>query len=317
MTTTPAAPTVAPKNDPRGFARWIVYQKERFPLLAHGPLVFAFSYSAANYSRLLRGEADGLPWQNIVAAFGTTLLFFLLLRIADEFKDFEDDSRYRPYRPVPRGLVSLRELAVLGGIAAVAQVGFALWLAPGLLPYLLVVWVYMALMTREFFVPEWLKAHPVLYMLSHMAIMPLIDLYATACDWRAAGVSAPHGLVWFLLLSFGNGMVIEIGRKLRAPEQEETGVETYTALWGTRVAPAVWVGAVLLTFGLALAAAQAISFLLPVAAILGTLALLAVFAAVRFASAPTPAHAKWFEPIAGVWTLCLYLSLGALPQWIH
>jgi hypothetical protein len=45
----------------------------------------------------------------------------------------------------------------------------------------------MAVMTKEFFVPEWLKKRPIVYMVSHMAIMPLIDLYATACDWLAGG----------------------------------------------------------------------------------------------------------------------------------
>lgn len=311
MTTVPTT-----KPDPSGPARWVVYQKERFPLLAHGPLVLAFSYSAASYSALLR-HAGHLPLPNTIVAFVTALLFFLQLRIADEFKDLEDDTRYRPYRPVPRGLVTLRELGILGVIAAVIQVALALWLAPGLLPYLALVWGYMALMTREFFVPEWLKARPVLYMLSHMAIMPLIDLYATACDWRVAGSEAPHGLFWFLALSFGNGLVIEIGRKLRAPEQEEEGVETYTVLWGTKIAPATWIAAVLATLGMALAAAHEVNYLLPVAAILGTIALVAIVVALRFSSAPSPATAKWFEPVAGIWTLCLYLSLGALPQWIR
>ena len=54
------------------------------------------------------------------------LLFFLQLRIADEFKDYEDDARYRPYRPVPRGLVSLRELAWVGVGAAAIQLALAI-----------------------------------------------------------------------------------------------------------------------------------------------------------------------------------------------
>ena len=35
--------------------RWLVYQKERFPLLAHGPLIAAFSACAVSFSSLLRG----------------------------------------------------------------------------------------------------------------------------------------------------------------------------------------------------------------------------------------------------------------------
>jgi 4-hydroxybenzoate polyprenyltransferase len=313
MATTPQQAVSRPA-DPQGFARWGVYQRERFPLLAHGPLVLAFSFSAVSYSSLLRGQHGIPPLPNIAVSFVTALLFFLQLRIADEFKDFEDDSRYRPYRPVPRGLVKLKELAVLGVIAAAIQLGLALWLSPALVPFLLLVWAYLALMTKEFFVPEWLKAHPVVYMVSHMAIMPLIDLYATTCDWRVANVPAPEGLIWFLFVSFLNGIVIEVGRKLRAPEQEEEGVETYTVLWGRKVAPAVWVGAIIGTAIVAFLAAREIHFVVPVVSLLSVLVSLAIIIAARFAAQPEAKRAKWFEPLSGVWTLAMYLSLGALPR---
>lgn len=303
--------------DPQGLARWGVYQKERFPLVAHGPLVLAFSFSAVSYSSLLRAQPGLPPLKSVVVAFITALLFFLQLRIADEFKDFEDDSRYRPYRPVPRGLVTLKELALLGVITAIVQFGLALYLSPSIVPFLLLVWAYLGLMTKEFFVPEWLKKQPVLYMVSHMAIMPLIDLYATACDWRAAGVPSPPGLIWFLVVSFLNGIVIEVGRKLRAPEQEEEGVETYTVLWGRKIAPGVWVGAIVGTAVIALLAAREIRFIVPVATLLSVLVTLGTVIALRFMADPTTKRAKWFEPISGVWTLCMYLSLGALPRWLR
>jgi 4-hydroxybenzoate polyprenyltransferase len=102
-----------------GARRWWIYQRERFPLLLHAPLIGAFTSSAVCLSALLRGaaaagSADGPRWPAFVAAFGTGLTFFLQLRIADEFKDHDDDARHRPYRPVPRGLVTLRELAAVG-----------------------------------------------------------------------------------------------------------------------------------------------------------------------------------------------------------
>lgn len=295
-------------------ARWWVYQRERFPLLAHGPLVAAFSFSAVSYSSLLRGQAGLPPLPVLLVAFLSALLFFLQLRIADEWKDFEDDARYRPYRPVPRGLVNVRELAVLGVCAGAMQLGLAWHLAPALIPLLLLVWGYGALMTREFFVAGWLKARPVAYLVSHMLVMPLIDLYATACDWRAVGAPAPHGLFWFLLVSFLNGIVIEVGRKIRAPEQEEHGVETYSALWKPARAAAVWAGAVVSTFVVALLAAREVGFLVPVAGVLGLLVAAAIVIAGRFARRPEPARAKPFELLSGVWTLVMYLSLGALPR---
>src|SRR5207244_2784241 len=105
---------------------------------------------------------------------------FLQLRIADEFKDFEEDARYRPYRPVPRGLVTLRELGRLGAAAALIQLFLALVLDPSLVLLLAVAWIYLALMSKEFFVGEWLKQHPIPYLISHMVIIPLVDFYATA-----------------------------------------------------------------------------------------------------------------------------------------
>ena len=43
-----------------------------------------------------------------------------------------------------------------------------------------------------------------------MVIIPLVDLYATACDWWPTGEGAPSGLFWFLVVSYFNGMVIEM-----------------------------------------------------------------------------------------------------------
>lgn len=291
--------------------RWWTYQKERFPLLAHGPLIAAFSFCAVSYSRMLRGETGIAPWPALGVAFVTCLLFFLQLRLADEFKDHEEDSRYRPYRPVPRGLVTLRELGWLFVFAAVAQLAAAFWLAPRMALLLLVPWVYLAVMSREFFARDWLKARPITYLWTHMLIMPLVDFYATGCDWLALGLHPPEGLHWFLAASFFNGVVIELGRKLRAPTDEETGVPTYTALWGVRRAPLVWLAIVAATGLCAWQAASRIAFTWPVAAILGALWLTAAWQTLAFRR--TPANGKRFELLAALWTLALYLSLGALP----
>ena len=48
---------------------------------------------------------------------------------------------------------------------------------------LLAVWLWFALMTKEFFAAQWLKARPILYLVSHMAILPLIDLMLTSLEW--------------------------------------------------------------------------------------------------------------------------------------
>ena len=294
--------------------RWITYQRERFPLAAHGPLVAAFSASAVCYSSLIRGDGTLPRGSALLVAFITSLLFFLQLRIADEFKDFDDDSKYRPYRAVPRGLVSLRELAWVGVGSGLIQLTLAMLLDPSLTWILALAWIYLALMTREFFVAHWLKRHPVLYMTSHMVILPLVDLYATACDWWVAGLrQPPRGLLWFLLVSYLNGLVIEIGRKTRVPADEEHGVETYSALWGSAGAARAWLFTVLLTGLAAWRAAGEIGTEGAMVTLLAVLVLACAAAALRVARSRTPGAGKVVEVMSGVWTVLMYLGLGAVP----
>ncbi len=302
----------APRSS--GLRRWWTYQRERFPLFQHGPLVLAFSFAAVSYSRLLREDYSWPEPLQLFVAFATALLFFLQLRIADEFKDFDEDNRYRPYRAVPRGLVRLPELAWVGVGAAVLQFLLALWLHPPMVFLLFGTWVYLAAMSKEFFVREWLTQRPITYLWTHMLIMPLIDLYATACDWLVAGqVRPPTGIYWFLIVSFFNGVLIEIGRKIRSPADEENGVQTYTALWGVRGAVAAWLGILGLNLTFASLAARQVDFLLPVGIALALMLGAAVVLCLGFLKDATPGKGKRFELFSGIWTIAMYFLLGIVP----
>lgn len=294
--------------------RWIVYQRERFPLVGHGALVAAFSASAVSFSSLIRGRVELPSAATLLVAFVTSLLFFLQLRIADEFKDYEEDARHRPYRPVPRGLVTLAELAWVGAGAAAIQLALAIFVAPSIVWLLAIAWVYLALMTREFFARDWLKQHAIVYMTSHMMILPLVDLYATACDWWAAGLRLPPaGLFWFLIVSYLNGLVIEIGRKTRVPVDEEPGVETYSALWGTDVAVRAWMGAVIITAFAAWRAAARIGTDTPMLVLLVLLVAACGVVAFRVVRSGGSGSGKSIELMSGIWTVSMYIGLGVAP----
>lgn len=298
-------------------SRWWVYLQERFPPFKNGLLIAVFAVSAVGYSALLLPEptTSASLIGSILIAFITLFLFFFQLRVCDEFKDYADDLRYRPYRAVPRGLVSLQELGVVAIATAIIQLGFALTVGRSLVFLLLLVWGYMLLMRQEFFAPHWLKAHPVVYMLSHMVIMPLMALFASACFWIPANLAPDVRLGGFLGVSFFNGLVIELGRKIRAPQDEEKGVETYTALWGKSVAVLAWLGAMA---GMAIASLGAAWLIQQVPLVaLGLLFLMtaAMVVSWRFLSYPVRAWAKGFELVAGVGTLVVYASLGIVP-WV-
>ena len=291
--------------------RWWLYQQERFPIFCHGLLIAAVCFGALVYSLRIRGHFELPDVSALGVAFVSTFVFFLQLRIADEFKDYDDDLAHRPYRPVQRGLVRLSELRCIAIAGAGIQFGLAFWIMPPVMLPLLLVWAYMLLMTKEFFLSKWLKVRPVIYLLSHMLMMPLIYLFITACDWKTADSAIPGGLLWFLGMGFFNGIVIEIGRKIRSPLDEEHGVETYSALWGPERATLVWIGALLATMALALVAANKIQFTIPMACLLGVIILAALIGAGQFIYYPAQGRGKRIEHLSGIWTLVLHLGMGS------
>jgi 4-hydroxybenzoate polyprenyltransferase len=145
-----------------------------------------------------------------------------------------------------------------------------------------------------------------------MLILPLIDLYVTACDWWTSG-RIPTGLLWLLLVTFLNGIVIEVGRKLRAPADEEHGVETYSRLWGRPRAVTVWLAAMSATGFCARQAAKIVTFDSTVLVLLALLLSIAAVTATQFLRNCAAGSGKRIETMSGIWSLLMYLSIGLLP----
>ncbi len=288
-----------------------IYQRERFPLGRTSLLVMVFSAASVSVSAHLAGRAAP-SWPTYAAAFLVTLFFFFQLRVLDEIKDGEDDRRYRPERAVPRGLVTLR-LVVGLGLATVPIAVAACWAVDArLLVLLATVWGWMLLMAFEFFVSSWLKARPVIYMVSHMLVMPAIDLLVTGFEWLPRG-TAPASLALFLMLSFANGCVLEIGRKLWAPEMEREGVETYSALMGPARAGSLWIACVAFAFALLVLVGLATGAPIATGAIGVVAALLTVRTGLHYRCDPTPARQTAVENAAGLWVFACYAAAGFAP----
>lgn len=296
--------------------KWLIYQKERFPLIQYIPMMAMFGFCAVSYSMHLNNPqakiSDASVLQYIVAMV-TTLFWFMLLRIADEHKDAEEDRQYRSYLPVPRGLVTLRSLRVIGFVLIAIQIVLSVWIDWRLLGMLALVYGWLALMTWEFGVPKWLKKRPTLYLASHMVIMPFIDLYATSIEWLPRGGAFSFGILMYMISSFCDGTVVEVGRKLRAKENEEYGVDTYTHIWGHKRAMTVWMICITISLVTTVLAGFQVQIGVEIIAILSPLYVYAAFIAYRFARKPTPQNAKIFTLFPGIWMFLMYLLLGGLP----
>lgn len=292
--------------------RLATYQRERFPLAAYLPLIAIAATAGVAWSRAARGVEGFVSASRWGTGALTMLVAFFLLRVADEHKDAALDRAARPELPVPRGLIALGELRWVGAALAVMAIALNAWLAPRLLYPLGVVALWAALMTKEFFVADWLRARHGLYLLSHMVAMALLLCYATAVDWLAEGAAAPPFIGVFLAATYANGLVLEIGRKLREPAAERPSVETYSAVWGLARAHQLWlavlaIAAALTAWAMTIAGlSEALSYAIAVVVVI-VLALPS-----RALADGRPGSGKTVETLSGVWNLLAYLLL-ALP----
>ncbi len=209
------------------------YLAERFPLVGNCLLIVSYFSSNQFLAKALTepGEPMRYSLHSLMGAV-TLLCVFFHLRVFDEHKDFAEDSRHYPDRVLQRGLVSLAHLRVLGAAAITVELVLSALSGPAAFIGLLLTLGFSLLMLEEFFARDWLRRRFLLYASTHMLIMPLMALmvfgFATGrYPWQAPG--------WFLLYAFVGFFVTfnwEVSRKIRAPEEEIDGVDSYTKIFG-------------------------------------------------------------------------------------
>ena len=204
--------------------KWYTYQKERFPVATYGMYIFSIVFGTFCFAI---DKTYNPNWIMFLPMFAVAFLQFLIVRIVDEFKDYEEDVKYRPYRPVPRGLVTLKELGILGGICAAVQVGITAILNLKGLIFLGLVWLFFGVMSKSFFIKKLVDKHILLEVTLDELLMPVLVLYLSTFV-----TSISVKLIPFLILSYLGSWIVEIARKVRCKEDEEEGVKTYTAVFG-------------------------------------------------------------------------------------
>ncbi len=229
--------------------KWYIYQKERFPILVYMLYVFCIIFGvfcASNYfgehvQDILNGVVqDGvtsyiIKFYKMFPMFIVGLLGFLCIRIMDEFKDYDEDCKYRPYRPVPRGIITLKELEILLVICVVLQVIITIIFKANLF-YLAFFWTYLLLMYKDFFIKD-LNNHIVLTVLLDEILMPILVFYLASFVLEPeiyARVLVSSNFWMILLMSYIISWIVEVARKIRCKEDEEKGVKTYTAVLGIK-----------------------------------------------------------------------------------
>jgi len=327
-----------------------IYLNERFPLGKNSFFVLIFTLSGYIYTGLLYNskiiksilskevnrvpllwdkEIDKVPmiWYKLLPLFIIIFMFFFQLRITDEFKDYEEDLKYRPYRPVQRGIISLKALGKIGLATVIVQIILAHVINPKLIYFMLLVWIYMFLMTKEFFIKNWLTERILIYALSHVVIMIFITLVIV----KGTGyILQDHfletlylllkkyeknifiGLIPLFALNYLNGIVLEIGRKTRKANEEEHGVQTYSKLWGRKKAVFILcilyvIEYIFVLFGLSNINKE---FFLVGQLILTITLILSVYFMIKFLKKDLTG--KIPENISGIWILISSMNMGLI-----
>lgn len=216
----------------------LIYFNERFPIIP--VLLFAFGYAglAVGISgrNLLLTNLEHTLWLFFIFA-GIFSFFLLRQRVTDEFKDSSHDLKNFPDRPVPRGLISKRQLVLLGLTALLFEWFFVYLLGKKAIIFYLPVFLYSFLMAKEFFVSEWLNHHFNLYLLSHEIVFVFFGLFFISIIGNEYH-SSLNDLPIILGTLFTAPMSIEIIRKFspRHDKKGEAVPDTYSTVWGRETA---------------------------------------------------------------------------------
>ena len=172
------------------------------------------------------------------------VLFMLLLRVMDEFKDYEDDLINYPERPLPSGRVKHADLRpLLAGI-------FLLILALNLYNTTIFVGAlgvlgYSTLMFKWFFFKDKIRSSLPLALITHNPIVYIYFIYLFLAYTQMDPGYSPLSLL--IILPLGAAITNwEISRKIRLAENESS-YTTYSKIWGRKGAVAIALGLQMIT----------------------------------------------------------------------
>ncbi len=204
---------------------------ERFPIFPHQILVFAafaVNFAALNFIF----SHSQWNWKYFALGGVTFVLLSLLMRVADDIKDFRADGTYFPDRPSQNGKVRESDLTAFLYFlfAAILAAHLALASSPVVTAILLTL-VFSFLLYKWLFLESVIRPNLILAFVTHNPIVLFFQYYTLSffLDSEYSGLA-----LWFLL---GDALITsawEISRKIRG-RNSENEYNTYSKILGTRL----------------------------------------------------------------------------------
>uniref|UniRef100_A0A7C4UDA4 Prenyltransferase n=1 Tax=candidate division WOR-3 bacterium TaxID=2052148 RepID=A0A7C4UDA4_UNCW3 len=212
------------------------YQKERFPLLKNFIFILLYFFGFYNLSLFINEIHFSFTPVKIIGFF-TIFLIFLQIRLFDEIKDYDVDNKFAPERPVQRGIISIKEIKIFS--IFLTFILFILNLFLGIKDFFsfLLLQIFILLTLKEFFFGHILRKNRLFYASLHMLVMVFISnyIYLIACQFIRKNA------IPIYFLSYLSGFIIEIGRKIESPENNKSGLDTYSKLLGYKMATIIYI----------------------------------------------------------------------------
>jgi len=211
--------------------RLSAFMVERFPPFQ--PFgVFPLYLAVVESGKALTGMPPRLLLQDFLG-FAAFVALFLMLRVIDDHIDFDHDSAHYPERVLQRDLVTLRHLAVIGGVCFVVQLVVSLFVDHGFgkvtrwwVVLVAVIALHSWITSRVRPIHAWLYERRVIYALTFLPTVALIALWIAQLG--AGGRPLPGTTAWLVGFYALSAEVVEVGRKSRTPEDERPTVVDYT-----------------------------------------------------------------------------------------
>lgn len=211
--------------------RLSIYFREMFPLLPRFILA-AIMFFEVYFVLLLNKNITNFRFgmEEFVGVY-TVFVFLMILRIADDFKDYETDQRLFPERALPSGRVKKKDLATALAVIVTSSVILNIIFMNNIW-WFLFLYTYGTLMSFWFFKRDKIQNSLPLALVTHNPVMMILNLYTISfvCyKYNLSLVSIPTVLLAFTM--YFPSLIWEIARKIRAPK-DETAYVTYSKLFG-------------------------------------------------------------------------------------
>lgn len=211
-------------------SRLNVYFKEMYPIIPRFILAIIYFYEIYFVLLLNVGIVNfEIGIQEWVGTF-TIFAFLMILRIADDFKDYEVDKRLFPERALPSGRVTKRDLSIaLTGIVVVSVALNVFFMNN--VGWFLFLYIYGTLMALWFFQKHKIQSSLPLALVTHNPVMMVLNVYIitfVCYKYQLPLLSWPTILLAFTM--YFPSLIWEVSRKIRAPK-DETEYVTYSKLF--------------------------------------------------------------------------------------